>query len=601
MIPPGRRLGVPTLLCAALLGSGPVRAAAQAVPPPPRRPLDTINVDTTSAADTTPPKVWLPTFPPAGAPGPLPLALRHVFTADSLRFTGALTLADLLARVPGTYVARGGFYGQAEVVFYGGRGAAGVELYWDGVPYLPVGRDSVFLDCGRIPIAGLDRIEVTASADRLRVDLITARITDTEPQTDVVIATGDMDIATYRAGFARRWRSGLGLSVLADHNSLDGDAGTTTGFRQTDVWLKLEYVPRPTIGASYQVLRSSTRRDAGTLVNPWEVARRDGILRAFLASRDDGLGWRVEGTIASSNATGDTAVVTDAIYQSGVQLSHRWPRASTTVTGRLAYRYRPREVEWTGAWLVLPWLNVSASARWQAYPGDRAGSRVAAGAGLRLPLGLSARAEIVSGETLGAPRIDTDRAQRTADWAAAVRWATRWVEIEVARVEQDAYRPTGAPAGLRPVSLLGPTPRTSLLTVRGVLRPLPGLSLSGWYADPVRGGGDFAPPRHARYALTFFSKFWRVYRSGVFALRAEVAAESWSGGLGGVQRDSLGATSQLILSGSTFVDWHLEMQIVGVTLFWQMRNANAMRNGYVPGLPFPTIVQFYGARWTFRN
>jgi hypothetical protein len=43
------------------------------------------------------------------------------------------------------------------------------------------------------------------------------------------------------------------------------------------------------------------------------------------------------------------------------------------------------------------------------------------------------------------------------------------------------------------------------------------------------------------------------------------------------------------------------MQIVGVTLFWQMRNANAMRNGYVTGLPFPTIVQFYGARWTFRN
>lgn len=117
----------------------------------------------------------------------------------------------------------------------------------------------------------------------------------------------------------------------------------------------------------------------------------------------------------------------------------------------------------------------------------------------------------------------------------------------------------------------------------------------------VDSSDDFEPPRHARYAATFFSKFWRVYRSGVFALRAEVAAESWSGGLGGGERDSTGATSQLTLTGSTFIDWHLEMQIVGVTLFWQMRNASAMRNGYVTGRPFPTIVQFYGARWTFRN
>lgn len=546
--------------------------------------------------------MWVATVPAVSAPGPLPLGTRHVFTADSLRFTGALTLADLLARVPGTFVARGGFYGQAEVVFYGGRGPAGLEVFWDGVPFLPAGRDSVFLDCGRIPIAGLERIEVLAFPDRLRVDLISARIGDTDPRTDVVVATGDMDIATYRAGFARRWRSGLGLSLLADHNALDGDGGTTTGFRQTDVWLRLEYVPRPTLGASYQAVRSSTRRDGGTgLVDPWEAARRDGVLRAFLASRADGLGWRVEGTITSTNSTGDTAVVDDAMYGTGLQLSHRWPRAATSLVGRLGYGDRPQTVEWSGGWVVLPWLDVAASARWESYPGDRQGNRLAASAGVRLPLGFAARAAVVQGDHLGTSRWTADTAQETLDWSAALRWESRWARVEVARVERDDYAPAGAPAGLRPVRLLGPTPRTSMITVQAVLRPLPGLSLSAWYADPVRGGGDFELPHHARVAATFFSKFWRVYRSGVFALRAEVAAESWSGGLGGVARDSTGATSQLFLSGSTFLDWHLEMQIVGVTLFWQMRNANAMRNGYVTGLPFPTIVQFYGARWTFRN
>ena len=605
MISPGPRLGVSALIGAVVLGASGARAAAQ-VPTDTTGPVltrpDTTRPDTTRRDSTAVPTTyWVATFPAAGAPGPLAPAARHVFTADSLRFTGALTLADLLARVPGVFIARGGFYGQAEVAFYGGRGPAGIEVFWDGMPYLPVGRDSVFLDCGRIPLSPLERVEVLRSPDRLRVDLITLRAGDTEPRTSVVVAQGDFDLTTYQAGFARRWRSGVGLSLGATINSLNGDAGTTSEFRQSDAWLKLEYVPSATLGGSYQMLRSSARRAAAARVDPWESERRDGLLRAFVASRADGLGWRVEGTIASSSAAGDSAVSNAHVYQTGLQLSHRSPRTALTLGGRLAYGYRPGQVEWTGSWLPLPWLTLAGSARWDRYSGDRRASRVAASAGVRFPLGFTARAEVVTGDQRGAPRWVADSAQRTVDWTGSVRWASSWAEIEVARVERDAFRPAGIPAGLRPLALLGPTPRTSQLTVHGVLRPLPGVTLSAWYADPLRGGGDFEPPRHARYAATFSSKFWRVYKSGAFALRAEIAAESWSGGLGGVERDTLGVTSQLVLSGSTFIDWHLEMQIVGVTLFWQMRNATAMRNGYVPGLAFPTIIQFYGARWTFRN
>ena len=608
MISPGPRLGVLALMGGVVLGAGSVRAAAQ-VPPDTTRPVaprpdstrpDTTRRDSTTAGPTT---YWVATFPTAAATGPLAHAARHVFTEDSLRFTGALTLADLLARVPGVFVARGGFYGQAEVAFYGGRGPAGIEVFWDGMPYLPVGRDSALLDYGRIPLSPLERVEVLRLPDRLRVDLITRRVADTDPRTDIVIATGDFDIRQYQAGFARRWRSGLGLSLVTNLTSLNGDAGTTTGFRQSDVWLKVEFVPQATYGGSYQLVRTSARRSGGAAgrVDPWEAERRDGLLRAFLATRADGLGWRVEGTIASSSAADDSAVVTDNIYQTGLHLSHRAPRTALTLAGRMAYGHRPGQLEWTGGWLPLPWLTLAAGARWNSYPGDRSGSRVSAGAGLRLPLGFSARAEVVSGAVLGAPRLVADSVQRTLDWSGSLRWESRWAEIEIGRVERDAYVPAGIAAGLQPLAFLGPTPRTSQLTVHGALRLIPGLTLSAVYADPLRGGGDFELPRHARYAATFFSKFWRRYKSGAFALRAEVAAESWSRGLGGFARDSLGATSQLFLSGSTFVDWHLEMQIVGVTLFWQMRNASAMRNGYVPQLAFPTIIQFYGARWTFRN
>ena len=49
-------------------------------------------------------------------------------------------------------------------------------------------------------------------------------------------------------------------------------------------------------------------------------------------------------------------------------------------------------------------------------------------------------------------------------------------------------------------------------------------------------------------------------------MRAEYAFESWSGGLGGVHRDSLGNASQLPLPGATFSEFNVQLQIVGVTL-----------------------------------
>ena len=133
------------------------------------------------------------------------------------------------------------------------------------------------------------------------------------------------------------------------------------------------------------------------------------------------------------------------------------------------------------------------------------------------------------------------------------------------------------------------------------VRPLPGLTLSGWYFNPLAGGGDFEPPYHGRLSVTFYSKFWRHFRSGAFALRAEYAFESWSGGLGGVHRDSLGNASQLPLPGATFSEFNVQLQIVGVTAFWLQRNSRFFHGGYVHGLDYPRRAQFFGVRWIFTN
>src|SRR2546427_12268206 len=56
-----------------------------------------------------------------------------------------------------------------------------------------------------------------------------------------------------------------------------------------------------------------------------------------------------------------------------------------------------------------------------------------------------------------------------------------------------------------------------------------------------------------------------------------------------------------ILTGSSFVDTNLEMQLAGVTLFWSVTNVNIMRSSYVDGLGYPRGQQQYGARWFFTN
>ena len=587
------------LLVAVLSGIVAAGAAAQ---------VDSTVRDSTARRDTVPRRdtttALLPTFPPAIAPGPLPAGTRYTFTADSLLLTNARTLSDLLVHIPGVYVARGGWYGQAEPVLYGGRGAgsAAIEVYWDGVPYLSIGRDSLALDPARIPLAPLERIDVIVLPAQLRVYLVTARQRSTQPLTQIGVATGDLGIAGYRGGYATRSRSGFGVAFTFDQNSIDGNpTATTTSFSTTDLWFKAEFVdPEGRIGASFQVLSSAWRRSGETgRVDFWRQERRDQVFRIFAAQRSDGLGLRFAGTIGSSSIDKDTTVDTRALYQTSLEVSRTWPRARAVVTGRFGYVGAPTQFEVAGGWMPVGRVTLAGSARHSTYTGDRSGDHAQLSAGVSLPWGFGVRGEVAWNHDVRAPldRTDTVR-QRTTDVAAWVRWDRAWFTVEVGRGWRDPFTALGFEAGIRPVDHLGPTPRTEFLAAHASISPLPGVALSGWYFDPVVGGGDFEPPHHARVSASFYSKFWRVYRSGIFALRGEVAVESWSRwGLGGQDTSS----AQLRLGGATWAETNLEFQLAGVTIFWIIRNTNGMRGTYVEGLSHPKSLQLYGARWFFTN
>jgi TonB-dependent receptor-like protein len=567
---------------------------------------DTTTRDSTARADTTPRDTaakYLPTSPDPIVPGPLPRGARYTFTADSFVLSNVQTLSDLLAHIPGVYVARGGVYGTAEPVLYGGRGAAGLEIYWDGLPYLPQGRDSVYLDPARISLAPLERVDVIVLPATLRVYLVTVRQRSTETASQVGIATGEVRTANYRGAFLRRWRSGLGLSLVADYNNNDGIAGTSsTAFNSVDLWFKAEYVPSPRFGAAYQVLSSNWHRDAepaasGPATQDWRSQRRDAMLRVFAAARDDGLGPRVQATFGTTHTRGDTAVADRGTSQAAVEIRNEWPRADLGITVRRLDDARPWQVEGAGAWTPYPALTVAGDARYAKYDRGRTGKRAHLSAGVILPLGLSLHGDLAWARDLQAPLDSSDQIQRTVDVSGAVRWDRSWISMELGSASRDSFAPSGRPAGLASLDSLNRTPHTRYVTAHAAVRLLPGLELAGWYFDPLaQGGNDFEPPTHARTSLTFYSKFARVYRSGIFALRGELALESWSRGTAGFTSGALGT-----LPGRSFGEVNVELRLAGVTIFWIQRNLTLTQGSYVPGLDYPRRFQFYGVRWLFTN
>ncbi len=62
--------------------------------------------------------------------------------------------------MPGSYLWRTGWLGTASLPNYHGRGAASVEYFLDGLPYVAVGPDSVAVDPSIFALSLLERVEI---------------------------------------------------------------------------------------------------------------------------------------------------------------------------------------------------------------------------------------------------------------------------------------------------------------------------------------------------------------------------------------------------------------------------------------------------------
>ena len=531
--------------------------------------------------------------------GPMAPGTRYHFTRNSMAWSGAFTLADLLTAIPGVYVARGGFFGQPEYVMYGGRGAAGVELFWDGMPLHPIGGDSLYQDLGRFSLSYLREIDVIVMPGRLQVFLVSERHERLEPRSAIRVTSGSFDTAEYAGLFQRRWTNGLALNLAGDFAGSDGAPDAGRNDQYLDLWAKFEWLPEDgNRGVAYQVRRQSQDRDA-----PLEAGgapardgdRTDFLFKIFSRARPDRNGWSAEAGLGSTSWSNDSVVGDQSIRQVFGAVGFGRPDLNFKAIGRVADARVKGDLEGRFGWLPVDGIVVSGHGRWQRATASRTARSGGVSVGLyRGPF--SATGQVTAGRVIQTPALSFDSAQSIADASFHAGLNLNWLTGTVGLVRRDAFLPVPMPDF--PALAGADSSRAATYFVADVrVRPVHPLFLTAWYSHPRTDPAALQPPKHGRAEITFRSKFWRTFRSGAFEFMVRYGIEYWSRGTAGLNT----AGGPVELPGATFHEWYVQFQLVGFQAFWNLRNARNTRAQYVPALVYPVNAQMFGVKWEFTN
>ncbi|MGH7631429.1 MAG: TonB-dependent receptor plug domain-containing protein, partial [Gemmatimonadales bacterium] len=546
-------------------------------------------------------RVRVATTPRIDLEGPQPGLSRLVLTRGSIDWGHAATLADLLQRVPGVHLWRGGWTGQPEYPNYQARGLTSVEYYLDGLPYVAAGTDSVGVDPSLIPLSLLGRIEIDRWPGLLRVRLFTLVHDRLAPRSRIAVARGAADFARYQGSLEKRTRSGLGFAVGAENTSVPAADAIRTRFGSTSILVQGSWLPSRRYGVVLQYFRSRPDRDAvalgvDTVSRGFVDAKRsDWQLRGLWRRDTTGLGPRLDVLVGRMRAS-DSVAPTQELWQAGAIAAIRAPTASVGASAFWRSRWTSLDARATGAWSPHPVLTVSTELAYQRHDGGRTSRWAGVRGGLALPYGFELGGSARAGEAVAAPAIASDSARTLRDWQVSAAWRQPWIELEGGYTRAAAF----APFPYQPyaaIPAIAPSPATEWLTARGRLTPVSWLTLEGWYSNPRTSAPDGLPPRHALAAGTIRTRLQRIFPSGVLEVKLRLAVEHWSSGVLG--RDA--SSAPVPIQGATFFRSLVQVALGSLQFYWDRANLTTTERTYVPGLPIVGRPSEFGVRWTFMN
>jgi hypothetical protein len=564
---------------------------------------DTVNTTERYLKEQALMNVRVPVMPMIGTEGPRPPLTRMVFTRDSIEWGDAATVSDLLAQVPGVYLWRGGYIGRPELVNFRGRGASSVQYYLDGIPYEPLGIDTVAVDPALFSLELLDRIEVERGAGQLQVHLFTRRHDRIAPRSRIAISRGDNSFARYNAELERRYTSGFGFSLSGDYLSSPTRSALNSEYSNTQLWAQASYQPTPWVGLQYQLIRSGPNRRPYVVDNVgledtigpgYKAKRTDVQFRLSLRKRVDDLGPRVDLVYARSAWDGEG--LDQQNNQIGGFITYRKPLYSVSGSAFNRTRWTPLDARINLGLSPLGPLSGSAELVHLRHYGGRASDYADLAAGFQFVRGLMLTGTARLGTMVAAPSIPTDPEQDVRDYQATLGWNRARLGFELSYARSSAFGAYGY-ADFPTVPLLAPAPATEWVTVSARVAPLQWLTLQSWYSDPRDLSPDGVPPTHSMSTATIRSKFLRKFPSGIFDLKLQLSMETWGKGI--IGRDAFG--SPVELKGATFFRSLVQFQLDKFYLYWDRVNLSATKLTYVPGFLIPAYGSQFGVSWTFWN
>ena len=563
--------------------------------------------------------------PIARADVPATRSIGESYTWDRNRLyaTGALTLGELIDRLPGVTTFRAGWISAPEMAALNGRFGR-VRIFLDGVELDPLNsRLNGQHDLSLIDLWQLEDATIETGADEVRVHLRTWRVQTTTPVTRIDIHTGDLQTNSYRGFYGRRFHGGQVIQLGGNHYATT-DRRTNEAGDQTSFWGRLG-VARGNWSADASVLRSGrkfterTFEDDPVIVGGDTLPTMNGIstvaigrfawgdpargpwvqaiasaqsfsIRNPLLTVIDSVEGPGGGGPGGSDAEPDTLEVPNDTTQSRPQ----FVLTGGLSRGPLRFTAVGRVRRWHGENSISPALRV----------GYESGAVSLSLLGERSPLDSVQRIEGTGFVALGGrfalsgtvsrftPLEDSDAPTSLAVRAeAGMRAARMWFSLGALR-RDTAFLPAAIAFDTSFQSASQQASNGLFATMRGKFFRDVGFDFTATrYAD----AGIYRPQYETRSRLYLDSDMRAKFPSGNLNLLLAVTHDYRS--------SALFPTADGFIESSQYRTWsaELEVRLLTATISFQYRNFLGAEYQQVPGFTMPSITSIYGIRWTFIN
>ena len=556
---------------------------------------------------------------PAGSE--LSIGRRLSWSRDSLLGTGAITVTDLVDRVPGATTTRGGWLASPAVGAYIGD-VKRVRVFYDGfeMPALDPRTGNV-LDLTQVSLWTAEDAVVEHAPDEVRVYLRSWRVRNTNPETRTDISTGDQQTNLYRGFYGKRYDNGAAFQFGAQQYGTTPPSLFGSASDQTSIMGRLGWARRDWSIDAYAVRVGRHRgiilgdqffNVTGDSIPHVESSRTDSYFRVGYRDPDSDPFWVQAMAVGSGyNYTGiRTLLINNPQTAADSALN-----TTSLDSGTFRSQYIASVGSTQGPLALVASARTSYSGGKSAFaPSVRAtyqtGKLSAIGYAEGRGFDSTSRAEATVRATplsfvslLGG--IGYTSQQWSDDQWSHVHWLRGEAGLRVhglwfvgGVVKRDSARLAHPRVFFDTTLALAKTNSATGITgaIRGQLWRL--IQADVWAVRWTDTAGLYRPRYETRSELFLRTNLLDRFPTGDFGLNAGVTHEYRSGETFPSQTVRGGVVKTV---GYRTISTLLEIRILTATLSWQFRNVLGERYEQFPGFIMPRQTNFYGVRWYFSN